>query len=118
MKRLLDRGVVGAAVALSCCCFSSCANAMILSSRHFPHRRRLAESSQYFAVQQKLPPLTRHLATFINMTETLPYSQHGESLPVTYTNDPKIVAQWLADELPYSSGILGFDVEVRTSLYV
>jgi hypothetical protein len=52
------------------------------------------------------------MASFPNNTETLPYSSHGESLPVTYTNNPKIVSQWLSNHVPSSNGILGFDVEV------
>jgi hypothetical protein len=72
------------------------------------------ESSRYFTVQQTLPPLSRHMASFANHTEILPYSSHGESLPVTYTNNPKIVSQWLSNHVPDSNGILGFDVEVST----
>jgi len=73
--------------------------------------------SRYFAVQQTLPPLSRHMPAFANQTETLPYSSfHGRSLPVMYTNSPSVVSNWLADNLPSSEGILGFDVEVRSTL--
>ena len=70
--------------------------------------------SRYFAVQQTLPPLPRHMPAFANQTETLPYtSSHGKSIPVWYTNHPAVVSDWLSENLPDSNGILGFDVEVR-----
>lgn len=70
--------------------------------------------SRYFAVQQTLPPLPRHMPAFANHTETLPYSSsHGKSIPVWYTNHPGVVSDWLSENIPNSNGILGFDVEVR-----
>ena len=71
--------------------------------------------SRYFAVQQTLPPLSRHMSSFANQTETIPYSSHhGKSLPVMYTNNPLRISEWLSDNIPSSNGILGFDVEVST----
>lgn len=93
------------AAALCCWGVLPKADGMVL----FGKRR---ESSRYFAIQQTLPPLSRHMASFYNHTETLPYSSHCESLPVTYTNNPKVVSQWLSNHIPSSNGVLGFDVEV------
>lgn len=73
--------------------------------------------SRYFCVQQMLPPLSRHMPSFANQTDILPYSSpspHARSLPVMYTNDPRRISDWLSEHLPSSNGILGFDVEVST----
>lgn len=39
-------------------------------------------------------------------------SLHGGAVPVTYTNDPTVVDEWLCKNLPYDGSIIGFDVEV------
>lgn len=81
------------------------ANAMVLLG---------GRRSRYFAVEQTLPPLSRHMPSFENQTETLPYSSsRGKALPVVYTNNPSVIADWLSDNVPSSNGILGFDLEVR-----
>ena len=102
----MKRGRLFAAAICSCLLASSgTADAMVMLG---PRRE-----SRYFAVQQMLPPLSRDMASFENSTVTLPYSSsHGEPLPVVYTNNPKVVTQWLSNHIPSSDGILGFDVEV------
>jgi hypothetical protein len=57
---------------------------------------------RYFTQELELPKL-----------ESIgPSNRYTQSLPLTYTNDPKIVSQWLGDHISSGDCILGLDVEV------
>ena len=83
-----------------------------------PHRfgRPIKQDDRYFVVEQMLPALHREAVwkntTFV-LSEDSPFSCHGDSIPVTYTNSPKGVSDWLAKNIPKDGGTIGFDVEVR-----
>ena len=86
-------------------------------------------NGRYFAQTGILPPLTtvtnakrQHLHGFRNVTE-FGTSQQQVSMPdivssgvqVTYTNNPKVVDEWLVENLSYDGSIIGFDVEVSAA---
>eukprot|EP00429_Kryptoperidinium_foliaceum_P055297 CAMPEP_0176083814 /NCGR_PEP_ID=MMETSP0120_2-20121206/41939_1 /TAXON_ID=160619 /ORGANISM="Kryptoperidinium foliaceum, Strain CCMP 1326" /LENGTH=353 /DNA_ID=CAMNT_0017417611 /DNA_START=192 /DNA_END=1253 /DNA_ORIENTATION=- len=79
-------------------------------------------STRYFTDKGILPPLQGLGIAPLNGTMELDYDynthtssvlslRQGPSVPVTYTNNPKSVYRWLADNLPYEGCTLGFDVE-------
>ena len=86
----------------------------------------LSCNGRYFTQTGILPPLTtvttakrQQLHGFNNCTElggvatavAMP-SFVSSGVPVTYTNNPKVVDNWLVENLPYDGSIIGFDVEV------
>lgn len=69
--------------------------------------------SRYFQTRLTLPPLERS-------DDILPMLEFGDdfgvsSLPVLYTNDPKVATRWLEEHVAVEGCTLGFDVEVRVS---
>jgi hypothetical protein len=83
-------------------------------------------NGRYFTQTGILPPLTtvthlQHNRAFTNITDleevatiTSP-SIASCGVPVTYTNNPRVVDDWLLQHLPYGGSIIGFDVEVSYS---
>jgi hypothetical protein len=66
--------------------------------------------SRYFAQESMLPPLPR-----IDDENTItPARESDRSLPILYTNDPKMVSRWLSDNIETNGCTLGFDLEVST----
>ena len=61
--------------------------------------------TRYFTQELELPPLPS-MQTGIN-------NEYTKSIPLVYTNDPKIVSNWLGEQISSHGGcILGLDVEV------
>jgi hypothetical protein len=69
--------------------------------------------SRYFAQESMLPPLPR-----IDVENTVtPARESDRSLPVLYTNDPKLVSRWLSDNIETDGCTLGFDLEVSKTFH-
>lgn len=87
-----------------------------------PHRfgRPIKQDDRFFIVEQMLPALHREAVgknlTFVSSDTDRPFSSYGDSIPVTYTNSPKGVSDWLAKNIPKEGVTIGFDVEVRIVL--
>lgn len=77
-----------------------------------PHRfgRPIKEDNRYFVVEQILPALHSE-DVFNSQTERAIPASHGEAIPVTYTNSPRGVSDWLAANIPLGDATIGFDVE-------
>jgi hypothetical protein len=69
-------------------------------SMAFPVKRE----TRYFTQDLELPRL--------QPTTPGEANRYTQSLPLTYTNDPKIVSQWLGEHISQEGCILGLDVEV------
>jgi hypothetical protein len=87
-------------------------------------------NGRYFTQTGFLPPLPAQFSTVVvsnnkptNSTDDsfplLKRKQNnkskiiiGKSIPVTYTNNPRVVDDWLCRNLPYDGSIIGFDIEV------
>ena len=59
---------------------------------------------RYFTATGVLPPL-------LPASYSAPMEDQDEAIPVTYTNDPKTVDEWLCRNVPYDGCFLGFDIE-------
>lgn len=68
--------------------------------------------TRYFTKELELPPLQPMAdAPAHNVVYT-------KSLPLIYTNDPKVVSSWLGEQISHGGCILGLDVEVGSMEYV
>jgi hypothetical protein len=74
-----------------------------------PSSRR---ETRYFSQQLVAPPLAP-LADMSNIE-----SSHHQELPILYTNDPRVVSQWLQEHVDRNGCVLGFDVEVCSIIIV
>lgn len=61
--------------------------------------------TRYFTRELELPPLQL-------IAEGTAKNEYTKSLPLLYTNDPKIVSSWLGEQISHGGCILGLDVEV------
>lgn len=67
-------------------------------------------NDRYFTAKGVLPSLAP--AAYVNPTNPLAIiDETEEPIPVTYTNDPKTVDDWLCRNVPYDGCFLGFDIE-------
>ena len=96
---------------------SFCVKALTPRSASSKSRPR---ETRYFTEECLIPPLQplddRHASNGNFTTSSLNSDKiHLGPLPVVYTNNPKTLAQWLAEHIP-STGhcTIGFDLEVRT----
>jgi len=87
---------------------------VLVAARNHPRADAFGLSKRqgrYYTVEKSVPFLPQ-IPTNSEYSKTLPYSKRLKSLPVTYTNDPKVVQQWLVKKIPADGPcILGFDVE-------
>lgn len=60
--------------------------------------------TRYFTEELVLPPLQPIAQGTVN--------EYSKSLPLLYTNDPKMISHWLAEHISHNGCVLGFDVEV------
>mmetsp|Transcript_2104 Transcript_2104/g.3745 ORF Transcript_2104/g.3745 Transcript_2104/m.3745 type:complete len:384 (-) Transcript_2104:2457-3608(-) len=78
-------------------------------------------NGRYFTQTGHLPPLSTTASADWNGTDfsslnvaastTTTHPSIAASIPVTYTNNPRAVDNWLCKNLPYEGSIIGFDIE-------
>jgi hypothetical protein len=82
--------------------------------------QHVSRNGRYFVRTGILPPLTP-VATIARLpkpsndtmiAQALFSSVEVGNIPVTYTNNPRVVDDWLCENLPIDGGVIGFDIEV------
>jgi hypothetical protein len=118
-------------IALICCCssplalaYSSGAGGEVPFRRRQPSKKKMemvplqSSSTRYFTSIGRLPPLPTYEKN--HKSSSIQMQDEEEFVSVTYTNNPKVVTEWLDQNLDRrpEGCVLGFDVEVSKLIYL